>query len=335
MRRACWSMHLCLLFICGVAPGAQVSWEELMRSSEDLFDQGKFREAETVLLSAVKASEVFAPTDLRRAETQLRVGRVYKELGRLPESEKWYQRSLDAWKKSVGERDPSLAKPLIGLTSLYLENGLHTKAERLLEPWLRDSSSATPSDPLSVGLLHNFAAMLYSQRQYSRAEVSYLQALKAAETVFGPQSDEVALVLNNLAILFSATKRSKEAGSHLERALSIWETDLPPDHPDVARALANLAAFYCSTAAYAKAEPLFQRALTIAESRLGPENRLVGKILSEYAILLRKTKRKNEAKVLETRANAIQQSHGPDLGRHTVDFRDLSTPRPGRTSHKP
>jgi hypothetical protein len=99
--------------------------------------------------------------------------------------------------------------------------------------------------------------------------------------------------------------------------------------------LTNLAAFYCSTARYATAEPLFQRALAIAESSLGRENRLVGKILAEYAVLLRKTKRKNEAKLLETRAQAIRQSQAPEeLGRHTVDVRDLGTSRIDRGTVK-
>jgi tetratricopeptide (TPR) repeat protein len=298
--------------------------------AEGLFELGKFGESESILLTALKESEVFPSTDLRRAETQLRLGRLYKELGRLPESEKWYVRSLDAWKKSVGERDPSLVKPLTGLSTLYLENGLHGKAERLLSPWLRSPGNSPPTDLLSLGLLHNFAGILYRQGRYARAEELYLQALRAAEIVAGPQSEEVALLLNNLAVLLAVNRRVKEAGSHLERALSIWENTLPSDHPDVARALTNLAAFYTSTKQYVKAETLLKRAMMIAESRLGSESRLVGKILSEYAILLHRTKRKSQAKSLETRAEAIRQSHAPEeLGRHTVDFRDLVTPRDG------
>src|SRR5262249_21136268 len=95
-------------------------------------------------------------------------------------------------------------------------------------------------------------------------------------------------------------------------------------HPDVARSLSNLAALYCVTGRHTKAEPLFQRALAIAETSLGAESRLAGQVSTEYAVLLRKTGRKAEAKALESRAQTIRRSHAAeDLGRHTIDFRDL------------
>jgi hypothetical protein len=119
---------------------------------------------------------------------------VYRELGRLPEAEKWYLRSLSAWKAS----EPGLPKPLISLASLYLENGLHRKAERLVDPWLRDfAGDFDAADPASVRLLHAFAAIQHRQRNYSRADALYLQALAAAEKTFGPKDPEVARLMNN------------------------------------------------------------------------------------------------------------------------------------------
>lgn len=320
------SLSLCLVFVCGVGRAAQgeESWEDLIRRSRELLDEGKLGDMETVLLRAVKAAEVFGPTDRRLAETQHTLGSVYADLGKLPKAEKWYQRSLSTW--TAGRKhDAILPKPLVSLTALYLGNGLNSKAERLLDLWLRDPRSKfDTADPLSVRLVHSFAGLKHVQRKYSEAETLYRQVLSAAETVHDAELQ--VSVLNNLGLLLVQTGRSRDAGSCLERALAIQESVPVPDQLTVARVLMNLAAFYGSTGAHAKAEPLFQRALAIAERSLGPENRLVGKVLSEYAVLLRKTKRKSEAKVLETRAQAIRQSHtGQDLGRHTIDFRDLIT----------
>src|SRR5262245_19554890 len=94
---------LCLLLVRGIACAGQLSWEVLMRRGDELTAQGKFGEAETALSSALKVAEVFPPPDLRLAETQHSLGVVYKELGRLPEAERWYQRSLSTWKESVRE----------------------------------------------------------------------------------------------------------------------------------------------------------------------------------------------------------------------------------------
>src|SRR5688572_4645382 len=178
-----------LLFLCGIACAGQESWEELMRYGAQLCGQGRFGEEETYLLRALKVAEGFAPPDIRLAETQHHLGTVYRELGRLPEAEKWYQRSLAAW-KATGS---GLPKPLISLTSLYLENGLYRKAERLVDPWLRDPAfKLDTADPSSVRLLHNLAAIQHRQRNYSRAETLYRQALAAAEETFGPKDQEVA-----------------------------------------------------------------------------------------------------------------------------------------------
>jgi tetratricopeptide (TPR) repeat protein len=212
---------LSLLLVRGIAGAEQVSWEALMRRGDELSVQGKFGEAETALLSALKVAEALPP-DLRLAETQHVLGTAYRELGRLPEAERWYQRSLSTWKASVSERDPSLAKPLISLTSLYLETGSPGRAERLLDPWLR-VQPADPADSLSVRLLHNLAALLYAQRRYSRAEELYGQALKAAETVFGSQSQEVALLRNNLGMLLAKSGKRKEAGAQMESTGDLGE----------------------------------------------------------------------------------------------------------------
>lgn len=315
---------LCLLFAYGIAGAGEASWEELIRRSEMLSSQGNFTDAETALFNALKVAEHSAPPDIRLSKTQHHLGTVYRELGRFPEAEKWYRRSLSTWKSS----EDGLPRPLISLASLYLENGLHGKAERLLDPWLRAPEMRfDAADPSSVRLLHNFAALQHRRRNYSRADVLYRRALMAAEKTFGPEDREVALLLNNLGLLLVDAGRHEEAGQYLERALTIWEGTLGPSHPDTARASTNLAAYYCSIRDYARAEPLFQRALATVESGLGPEN-LAGTILTEYALMLRKTKRKKEAKLLEIRATAIRQRlTGQELGRHTVDFQDLITSR--------
>jgi tetratricopeptide (TPR) repeat protein len=249
---------LCLLFVCGIAGAGQVSREELVRRAAELSDQGKIEEAESALLSALKIMEADAQPNRKLAEMQHHLGTVYKELGRLPEAEKWYQRSLSTWKESAGKDDPSIVKPLISLTSLYLESGMASRAEWLLGSWARDPIQTMHwANPQAVRLLHNLAALEYVRRRRSRAETLYRRALEAAEITFGPRSPEVGLLLNNLGMLLADSGRKKEAGSHLERALAIQEEALPSGDPDVARALTNLAAFYCSNGGYADAEPLF------------------------------------------------------------------------------
>jgi tetratricopeptide (TPR) repeat protein len=108
----------CLLFLCSAAQAGQQSWDEWIRRSDQLCRERKFAEAESYLSGALKAADAFAPSDIRLSETQHRLGTVYRELGRLPEAEKWYQRSLSTLKVSAGENSAVLPKPLISLASL-------------------------------------------------------------------------------------------------------------------------------------------------------------------------------------------------------------------------
>jgi len=323
----------CLLLGCRIAGAQEESWEHLMARFDQLQQQGNYGEAETALLSALKVAERLAPGDLRVATTLYNLGSVYRDLGRPAEAEKFYQRSLSVSEKALGADHPSLAQPLSSLITLYVENGLYAKAERLHRRYLPVLPALGVNNRDAARLLHNLAALYDAQRKYSQAEPLYRQALAEVQQRLGPEDQEAALVLNNLALLYAHTGRHTEAISHFQRALAIWEKALGSDHPNVARALTNLAGLYSFKGRQAEAEPLFKRALAVAENALGPDNPLVAKILAEYSVLLRKTRRKTEARSLEKRAQTIRASYAyQDLARHTVDASDLITVRDHRSA---
>jgi hypothetical protein len=81
---------------------------------------------------------------------------------------------------------------------------------------------------------------------------------------------------------------------------------------------------YSRAGQFMRAEPLFQRALGIYAKWEGEYSR-AAICLENYAFLLRKEKRKKEAATLESRARALLSEHrDEDVGRYTVDFRELS-----------
>jgi tetratricopeptide (TPR) repeat protein len=245
-------------------------------------------------------------------------------MGRLSDAEHMYRRSLSAWEESVGKGHPALAEPLIRLAALYLENGMADRAERLVGRLHSAMNTRTPSDPDTPSLLHILAAVHHAQRRYAEAEPLYREALESTEKSFGPNDYRLLRLLDNLGLLLGQMGRPVEAVPYLERALLISEKALGPTHPNVARSLANLGSLYSAIGRYTNAEPLFLRAEAIAASNSGAESRLLGQVLAEYAVLLHKTGRRNESKALKSRAQAIRRSSArEDLGRHTVDFRDL------------
>ena len=244
--------------------------------------------------------------------------------GRFGEAEVILQRAIRETEDSVGKDHPAVRRPVSSLVSLYLENGMPERAERLLGDPPELPSSAAPADPSTISLLHNFAALFHAQRRYVKAEAYYRGALSLAERTFGVDDERLAQLLNNLGLLLAQQGRREKAVPFLERTLAILQKALGPNHPNLAKSMTNLGALYCSLGSYAKAEPLFQQALSIVEITDGLSSRLAGRVLAEYAVLNFKTGRKAEGKAMAERAREIQQSYaGQDLGRHRVDVRDL------------
>jgi tetratricopeptide (TPR) repeat protein len=145
--------------------------------------------------------------------------------------------------------------------------------------------------PQSVGQIWTLKLpkLDYRSRQtflssYHGARIAQAQtALELTENIVGPDSLDVAPILDALAADHT------ELGDHLlakplhERALRIREKALGPDHLDVATNLRALAMCHSALNDDVSALPLFQRALGIREATLGPDHMDVATSLCDLA----------------------------------------------------
>ncbi len=157
------------------------------------------------------------------------------------------------------------------------------------------------------------ASILHDLAHYSEAEPLLRDCLRLREANRGPNSPDVAIVLNNLALLLQATNRlARPSRSFAARWRSTSES-YGPHHPTVAKSLNNLALLLQATNRLSEAEPLFRRALAIDEKSYGPDHPDVAIDLNNLALLLQATNRLSEAEPLFRRALAIdEKSYGPD-----------------------
>jgi CHAT domain-containing protein/Tfp pilus assembly protein PilF len=95
------------------------------------------------------------------------------------------------------------------------------------------------------------------------------QALRIAESTFGPLDRRLAASLNNLADLYRDRGEMVKAEGLFKRSLAIDEASMGEEHPSVAAALNNLAMLYKDEGRLQDAEPLFKRALAIYKNALG------------------------------------------------------------------
>ena len=166
---------------------------------------------------------------------------------------------------------------------------------------------------------------LDKQGKYSDAIPVAQEALRVAESTFGPEHPNVAESLNSLAVLYDNQGRYTEAEPLFKQALTIREKASGPEHPDVAATLNSLAVLYDNQGRYAEAEPLSKRALTIREKALGPDGPLVAASLSSLAELYLDQGRYAEAEPLLKRALSInEKAFGPEHPRVATSLDNLS-----------
>jgi tetratricopeptide (TPR) repeat protein len=149
----------------------------------------------------------------------------------------------------------------------------------------------------------------YSQGRYADAEPLYKRSLAIREKTLGPDHEDVATSLNNLAELYRSQERYADAEPLLKRSLAIREA-ANPDDPAAAPAMANLAALYDNQGRYAEAEPLSKRALAVLDKALGPNDPDIAIVLNILADLYYNQDRYADAEQLHKRSLALTELAG-------------------------
>jgi tetratricopeptide (TPR) repeat protein len=153
---------------------------------------------------------------------------------------------------------------------------------------------------------------LYSEGEFERGLETGLRALDAAEKALGPDHQDLAPILHNVAILYIRQGRPEAAGPLLRRALAITEKVLGPDDPALAEILQSLAVICISQRQDTEAEALLKRSVAIKEKTLGPEHPDLAKALVALALVYQLQGRDPEAEPLLRRALTItDKAAGP------------------------
>ncbi|HYA18002.1 MAG TPA: tetratricopeptide repeat protein [Bryobacteraceae bacterium] len=146
-------------------------------------------------------------------------------------------------------------------------------------------------------------------KDYAKAELTYLQALKEAER-FGADDPRVATTETSLGLAYRHQKKFSEAESAYRRALGIIEKTNEPGSIDVADANLNLAAAMVGGGRTAAALPVIQKALDVYESEVGGFHQKTADALCLEGDAYRLQKSYLEAEQPLRRCADIRQSNG-------------------------
>jgi len=306
------------------APAAPDDIAHRLSAAEQLYREGNYAGAETMLRAVLRDAERFEPDDPRRAIALNNLGAVYHFMNKYQQAESCYRRAveLEATMRWAGNDKP--IRSVLNLAGLYIETGRYGKAERL---GLR---SLAEQEPISRRNGTDYAKLLSLLGHLEWGQARYLQAQQYSERALAiyryvlPEGRETLETLNNLCVLYGESGRSADALSSCEGALRIAERmrNLEPSlHVSL---LANVGVFQFLVHGPSDAEPFFNKALFVAENDLVAAHSVVGRILLSYAALLERTSRKTQAKEYRRRAKVILKAASlTDSRKYTVDLDDL------------
>ena len=116
------------------------------------------------------------------------------------------------------------------------------------------------------------AVQLSKQGKNAEAMSIAQDALRLAETTFGPEDEQVAQTLRFIGGLYQGQAKWADAERVHQRALAILEKKLGADDLRLGYLLNHLAVDERELERYPQAESLYLRALVIAENKLGPND---------------------------------------------------------------
>jgi tetratricopeptide (TPR) repeat protein len=309
------------------APADDHSPAELKRQIDELYREGKFREAIPLAEKVVFLTKRAKGEEHPDTATSLNdLAELYEAVGDYTKAEPLYQKALAIRQKVLGPHSLLTGASLNNLAGLYKDTGDYPKAEPLYRKALAICRKVLGSwHPDTATCLNNLAELYRDMGDYTKAVPLCRKALAIRRKVLGPEHPDTAQSLNNLALLYQALGDYAKAEPLYQKALAIRQKVLGPEHPDTAASLDNLAGLYKDAGDYAKAEPLYQKALAIRQKVLGPDHPDTATSLNNLAGFYLAVSDYAKAEPLYQNALAIRQKVlGPDHPDTAISLNNLA-----------
>ncbi len=154
---------------------------------------------------------------------------------------------------------------------------------------------------------------LMERAQYDEAQQLYTRSLTICESLYGPESAEVAIRANNIGQILQAQGDLAGALEYTKRALAIDEKVYGPEHPRVAIRANNIGQILKAQGDLAGALEYTKRALAIGEKVHGPEHPHVAGAANNIGQILKAQGDLARALEYTKRALAIDEKvYGPE-----------------------
>lgn len=194
---------------------------------------GRTKEADQLLLLALKFHKAHDPKSVAMARTLIDIGKLRAQESLYPEAEALIQQGLELLihNPAASAHDVAAAETELGEAFCGAEQG--KRATPLLESALKLERQSSPPDPQLGKTLRVLANAQQSQGRYREAEAFGRQALAVDQRQFADSNPELAFDLLNLATVQTQEGRLPEAESNYRKALSRFRDWYAGDSPDI------------------------------------------------------------------------------------------------------
>ncbi|HKU17044.1 MAG TPA: serine/threonine-protein kinase [Steroidobacteraceae bacterium] len=242
-----------------------------------LRDTGKLEESDRLLQRALSITrERDNERSLTHARLLTNLGRVELLAGRLAEAQKDFEESLQLLRQLTGPYDPEIAAVLMELSRVFTWNDNPQAAERAVREALSIFSATLPQEhPDRVLAESRLGEVLLLQSRFDEADPLFAKSLQLQIQLYGPESRQVADVLDSLGAIRRAQGRLKDAESFARRALAAHEAAMGANHKDTGYFCIALAVILAKREKYEEAEALARRALATLEKTVLPDHQYI------------------------------------------------------------
>jgi eukaryotic-like serine/threonine-protein kinase len=201
------------------------------------------------------------------------VGQTYIDLGQYPQAREQLQRTVDLYRRVLGNDNPKTLIAMRRLGYAALLQGKYPEAETVLsQALLAQRRVLGPEHPETLRSAINLAGTYIRQGKSAKAEVLYRQLVEIQRRVLGPEHPDTLRSMNNLSIAYLEQGKYAQAETLYSQTLEIKRRVFGPEHPVTLTSMIGLADVYGQQGKYAQAEELFNQTLEIDRRVLGPEH---------------------------------------------------------------
>ena len=206
-----------------------------------LFEQIQGRNTQAIrhdLMALQLNQEFYGPRHPTVGVTWSRLGEVYLASGSIAKAVEALANAIAILKASPGY-EFHLCVAHTDEANVFLEQHRYLEAGRSLEQAIRSNTRENACTPI---LAIRLGQLDYAQKDYSRAEASFRDAIDVGRRIWPSDNPAVAGAFHGLAQTAAARHQLAQARELFQQSLEMYERMLGPTHPDIRDVLLDLAA---------------------------------------------------------------------------------------------